>query len=62
MHANAYERSILLRDFYGKETALFSRDLDKETAKRGLSGVLDGADKERRKRILATLKDALLSM
>jgi pumilio family protein 6 len=66
LYANAYERTILLRDFYGKETALFGltvgSDLEKEKAKRGLSGVLDGVDKERRKRVLLAMRDGLLSM
>lgn len=66
LHANAYERTILLRDFYGKEATLFSvtsgSEKDKERAKRGLSGVLEGADKEQRRRILLAMKDGLMSM
>ncbi|KAJ8076907.1 Pumilio y domain member 6 [Marasmius tenuissimus] len=66
LYANAYERSILLREFYGKETALFTStnmtDAEKEKAKRGLPGVLEGADAGRRKRTLAALKEALDSI
>ncbi|KAG7090982.1 hypothetical protein E1B28_010049 [Marasmius oreades] len=66
LYANAYERSILLREFYGKETALFTStnmtEAEKEKAKKGLVGVLEGADKERRRRTLASLKEALVSI
>ena len=66
LHANAYERTILLREFYGKEAALFSltsgSDEEKERAKKGLSGVLEGADAERRRRILVAVKDNLITM
>ncbi|KAG5644467.1 hypothetical protein DXG03_008368 [Asterophora parasitica] len=63
LYANAYERTLLLRDFYGKETMLFSvtggSDEEKERAKKGLRGVLEGADIERRRRVLVALKDNL---
>ena len=66
LYANAYERTILLREFYGKEASLFSvtqgSELDKERAKKGLIGVLEGADTERRRRILGSLKDNLITM
>lgn len=66
LYANAYERTILLRDFYGKETMLFSvtggSDEDKERARKGLSGVLEGVDNERRRRVLGALKDNLVTM
>jgi len=66
LYANAYERTILLREFYGKEAALFSltsgSDEEKERAKKGLSGVLEGADPERRRRTLAAVKDNLITM
>ena len=66
LYANAYERTILLREFYGKEASLFSvtqaSDLDKERAKKGLIGVLEDADTERRRRILGSLKDNLITM
>ncbi|KAF9268733.1 puf family RNA-binding protein [Marasmius fiardii PR-910] len=66
LYANAYERSILLREFYGKETALFTSsnmpDAEKEKAKKGLKGVLEGADDARVKRTLAALKENLESI
>ncbi|KAG5635330.1 hypothetical protein H0H81_011704 [Sphagnurus paluster] len=66
LYANAYERTILLRDFYGKETMLFSvtngSDEEKERAKKGLRGVLEGADAERRRRVLSALKDNLVTI
>lgn len=66
LYANAYERTILLQEFYGKEAALFSltsgSDEEKERSKKGLSGVLEGADTERRRRILAAVKDNLITM
>ncbi|KAK7052431.1 PUM-HD domain-containing protein [Favolaschia claudopus] len=66
LYANAYERTLLVRDFYGKETALFTvtsgSEEDKERARKGLSGVLEGADPERRKRVLSSMKTALVSI
>jgi pumilio homology domain family member 6 len=66
LYANAYERAILLRDFYGKEVALFSQatgsDQEKEKVKRGLRGVLEDLSAERRKRVLGAVKENLLSM
>ncbi|RDB30018.1 Pumilio y domain family member 6 [Hypsizygus marmoreus] len=66
LYANAYERTILLRDFYGKETMLFSitggSEAEKERAKKGLAGVLEGADVERRRRVLGSLKENLVSV
>ena len=66
LYANAYERSILLKDFYGKEAALFTvtlgSDEEKEKSKKGLKGVLEGTDKERRKRILNAVKENLTTM
>lgn len=65
-YANAYERSILLRDFYGKEVALFSSSRgtpqDIETAKKGLRGLLDSVEGDRYKRILTALKENLTTM
>jgi pumilio family protein 6 len=63
LYANAHERALLLRDFYGKEAQLFSvtagSDADKERAKKGLRGVLDGADADRRKRVMNAVKENL---
>ena len=66
LYANAYERTILLREFYGKEASLFTitrgSEEEKERAKKGLGGVLEGADTERRRRILGSVKDSLVTM
>ena len=66
LYANAYERSLLLRDFYGKEATLFTvtegSEADKEKAKKGLRGVLEGTDPERRKRVMDAVKDNFMSM
>jgi pumilio family protein 6 len=66
LYANAYERTILLRDFYGKEATLFGvttgSELDKERARKGLRGLLEGVDGERRKRVLKSLKENLVTM
>ncbi|EKM77539.1 hypothetical protein AGABI1DRAFT_77037 [Agaricus bisporus var. burnettii JB137-S8] len=64
LYANAYERTFLLRDFYGKEAVLFNvthgSAEDKERDKKGLSGILEGADEGRRNRTLAAVKENLL--
>ena len=66
LHANAYERTILLRDFYGKEAILFTitagSEKEKEKAKRGLSGLLEGTTADRRQKILVAVRDSLISM
>lgn len=66
IHANAYERSILVRDFYGKETALFASSVknedDKERARRGLKEVLEGVSEERRKRVMNATKENIVTM
>ncbi|KDQ55462.1 hypothetical protein JAAARDRAFT_71318 [Jaapia argillacea MUCL 33604] len=67
LYANAYERSILLRDFYGKEARLFSvtsgSDVDREMAKKGLKGVLEAAvGAESKKRILGEVKEGLVNI
>ncbi|KAM5543745.1 hypothetical protein V8D89_002362 [Ganoderma adspersum] len=66
LYTNAYERSILLRDFYGKEASLFTvtvgSDEEKERSKRGLRGILEGLEGDRRKRILGALKDNLVTI
>ncbi|EGO22720.1 hypothetical protein SERLADRAFT_356787 [Serpula lacrymans var. lacrymans S7.9] len=66
LYANAYERTILLRDFYGKETALFTvtrgSEEEKVMAKQGFRGVLQGVEGERRKRILVALKENLITI
>ncbi|KDR73166.1 hypothetical protein GALMADRAFT_251738 [Galerina marginata CBS 339.88] len=66
LYANAYERTILLREFYGKEASMFTlttgSEDEKERAKKGLTGVLEGADNERRRRILGSVKDNLVTI
>lgn len=66
LYSNATERDLLLRDFYGKEVALFdtrnTTSTDGDTKKRGLQAVLDGADLEQKKRILMALKDNLINV
>ena len=66
LYANAYERSILLRDFYGKEASLFTvtagSDEEKERSKRGLRGLIEGLEGERRKRVIASLHENLVTM
>ncbi|KAI0827208.1 ARM repeat-containing protein [Trametes gibbosa] len=63
LYANAYERSILLRDFYGKEASLFTvtagTEEEKERSKKGLRGLMIGLEGDRRKRVMASLKDNL---
>jgi pumilio family protein 6 len=66
LYANAYERSILLREFYGKEATLFTltagSNEEKEKAKKGLAGILEGVDVERKRRVLSSLKENLTTM
>ncbi|KAF8625336.1 hypothetical protein AX17_006878 [Amanita inopinata Kibby_2008] len=66
LYANAYERSLLLRDFYGKEATLFTvtggSDADKERAKTGLRGILEGVSQESKKRILNAVNENLTSI
>ena len=66
LYANAYERSLLLKDFYGKEATLVSltagSDQEKELSKKGMKGLLEGADKERRKRVMGAVKENLEAM
>ncbi|KAF4607476.1 pumilio domain member 6 [Pleurotus pulmonarius] len=64
--ANSYERTILVREFYGKEAALFATnnggEADKAKAKDGLKGILDGSSAEQQKRILNATKDSLVTI
>lgn len=59
LYANAAQRALLLRDFYGKEVALFEPKVDGPS---GLKNVLEGAEGEKRKRILGALKENLALM
>jgi pumilio family protein 6 len=61
LHANATERAILLRHFYGREAALFplpGKDGTKD-GRVGLPATLQGASEEQRRRILASLRENL---
>ncbi|KAF9647619.1 hypothetical protein BDM02DRAFT_3245662, partial [Thelephora ganbajun] len=67
LHANAYERYLLVRDFYGREVALFyssaiGGEADKEKAKKGLKGVLEDASSEQRTRILDATKENIMTI
>jgi hypothetical protein len=64
LYTNAYEKSILLRDFYGKEIILFSDSskMSRETALKGLQGVLEGTTEEQKKRALKSLKENITTM
>ncbi|EAU87141.1 puf family RNA-binding protein [Coprinopsis cinerea okayama7 len=66
LYANAYERSILLREFYGKEATLFTitsgSEEDKEKARKGLNGYLEGVDVERKRRIIRSVKENLTTV
>jgi pumilio homology domain family member 6 len=66
LYSNAYERAILLKGFYGKEATLFSTsrgtEADKEKAKKGLRGFLEGVEGDRRKRVLGAVKENLTTM
>lgn len=59
LYANANERSILLRDFYGKEVALFGAG---EGDKRDLSGILEGLEGERKKKVMNSVRENLITM
>ncbi|THU90371.1 ARM repeat-containing protein [Dendrothele bispora CBS 962.96] len=73
LYANAYERSLLLKEFYGKEVNLFDvptrkvtskalsdvNEEEKSKATRGLLGILENADTEKKKRVLRAMKDNL---
>jgi pumilio family protein 6 len=67
LYTNTYERSLLVRDFYGKEAALFSlstvgSEEDKDQAKKGLRGVLEDASPDQRTRILNATKENIMTM
>ena len=59
LYTNAAQRAVLLRDFYGKEVALFEPKINGPS---GLKDVLEGAEREKRKRILGALKENLALM
>ncbi|CCA67395.1 hypothetical protein PIIN_01226 [Serendipita indica DSM 11827] len=59
LYSNSTERAILLREFYGKEVALFE---PKKEGDLGLRGVLTGLEQERALRILSAVKENLQSI
>ncbi|KAI0683160.1 ARM repeat-containing protein [Cytidiella melzeri] len=63
---NAYERSLLLQDFYGKEATLLTMtqgsEQEKENSKKGLKGLLEGVEPERRKRVLSAVQGNLTTI
>ncbi|CAE6500228.1 unnamed protein product [Rhizoctonia solani] len=59
MHASAAERNLLLKDFYGKEVALFD---SASIRNGGLRAALEHATPERRKRILSAVAEALMQI
>ncbi|CAE6377945.1 unnamed protein product [Rhizoctonia solani] len=59
LYASSGERNLLLRDFYGKEVALFD-SASIQTG--GLRAALEHAAPERRKRILASVAEALMQI
>ncbi|KAF8326826.1 armadillo-type protein [Cantharellus anzutake] len=58
LYANSAQRNQMMRSLYGKEMALFQ---DSE-APNNLRGMLEKSDSEKRKRILAALKENLLTV
>ncbi|KIK63949.1 hypothetical protein GYMLUDRAFT_40159 [Collybiopsis luxurians FD-317 M1] len=60
LYANSAERAGMVKEFYGKEVALFGKE-GKDGEKRGLVGVIEGlgSDKEKKKRILGAAKENL---
>ena len=68
LYASEWERAVLVRGFYGKEVTLFGSgfrfgsDDEKTKTKRGLKGLLEGLDIEKRKRILVFTKENLMTM
>ncbi|KAG8903928.1 pumilio domain member 6 [Tulasnella sp. 403] len=59
LYASSSERNLLIRDFYGREVALFDTDTVKSG---GLAAVLRNADEQRRNRLLGALKASLIKI
>ena len=57
---------MLLREFYGKEACLFTitagSEEEKGRSRHGLRGLMKGLEGNRRKRIMASLKENLITM
>ncbi|KAJ3848631.1 armadillo-type protein [Lentinula lateritia] len=67
LYANGAQRAELVKEFYGKEVALFSQKQDQDDkgkSSKGLIGVLEtmGSDKEKKARVLAAVKENLISI
>ncbi|PFH47695.1 hypothetical protein AMATHDRAFT_6504 [Amanita thiersii Skay4041] len=67
LYANAYEKEVLVSDFYGKEVRLFglaagASGVDKERARKGLKGILEGEKEDRKLRILMEVKENLMAI
>lgn len=66
IHANATERTVLLRDFFGREAALLplphKGEESTKVGRSSLSVVLQNASAEQRRRILASLSENLILM
>ncbi|KAJ4469172.1 armadillo-type protein [Lentinula lateritia] len=67
LYANGAQRADLVKEFYGKEVALFSQKQDQDEkgkSSKGLIGVLEtiGSDKEKKARVLAAVKENLISI
>jgi pumilio family protein 6 len=71
--AGEWERAVLVREFFGKEVIMFGlggggfgckggSEEERVKAKRGLKGLLEDLDLEKRKRILGSTKENLLTM
>ncbi|KZO94578.1 ARM repeat-containing protein [Calocera viscosa TUFC12733] len=59
LYCNAAEKALLLRDFYGKEVALFDSE---KLGNGGLKAVLEGATVERRRRVLSAVQENLMTI
>ncbi|KAJ3771595.1 armadillo-type protein [Lentinula raphanica] len=63
LYANSSERADMVREFYGKEVALFfkTQKTDDGKSQKGLNGVLEllGTDKEKKARVLAAVRENL---
>ncbi|KAG8855333.1 pumilio domain member 6 [Tulasnella sp. 330] len=66
LHANAIERNLLLRDFYGREVEMFDSEKVKVGGLKALlesgDGVSEEVNEARKKRIFGSMKDNLLTI
>ena len=61
LYANVYERTILLRNFYGNETASYSVTTEIKIGRRGAERRV-GVEGERRKRVMSITRENLATM